>query len=285
MSPLGMALFVLIVPSLAAAVTLAAAEWAGRRLGLSGGGQAAVALALGAGAVAAQLGNAPPAFPPVEVTDRIPWLVLAAVLLGLCESLRPSPGWARWENRLLLAVLTIGLILGPVLGESWPTRHDLTRQGGLVLVLLVAWGNLEALADRRSTSLLGPSLLVAASSAGATLLLSGSMVLGQLGLGLASAVAAVWVLSLWWPLFLSRGGIPVLVAAYGALLIEGHIYAGLPAASAYLLAAAPLAAWVGLVGPARRLAAWQAALLSAIATLVPAVVALGLAIAASPGYE
>jgi hypothetical protein len=286
MSPLGMALFVLVVPSLVAAVTLAAAGWAGRRLGLSGGGQAAVALALGAGAIAAQVGNAPPAFPPIEVTDRIPWLVLAAVLLGLCESVRPSPGWARWENRLLLTLLTMGLVLGPVLGENWPTRSDLARQGGLVLIMLAAWGNLEALAARRSMAVLGPSVLVVAVSAGAALLLSGSMVLGQLGLGLAAAVAAVWVLSLWQPdLFLSRGGIPVLVAAYGALLIEGHVYAGLPASSAYLLAAAPLAAWVGFVGPARRLAAWQSAVLSAAATLVPAAVSLGLAIAASPGYE
>jgi hypothetical protein len=285
MSPLGMALSVLVVPSLVAAVTLAAAGWAGRRLGLSGGGQAAVALALGAGAIAAQVGNAPPAFPPIEVTDRIPWLVVAAVLLGLCESVRPSPGWARWENRLLLTLLTMGLVLGPVLGENWPTRSDLTRQGGLVLMMLAAWGNLEALAARRSMAVLGPSVLVVAASTGAALLLSGSMVLGQLGLGLAAAVAAIWVLSLWLHLLLGRGGIPVLVAAYGALLIEGHVYAGLPASSAYLLAAAPLAAWVGFVGPARRLAAWQSALLSAVATLVPAAVALGLAIAASPGYE
>jgi hypothetical protein len=35
----------------------------------------------------------------------------------------------------------------------------------------------------------------------------------------------------------------------------------------------------------RRLSGWQAGLLIAIATLVPAAVAVGLAIAASPGYE
>src|SRR4051794_9791354 len=151
MSPLlEMALFVVVVPALAAAVTLVAAGWVGRRVGLAGGDQAAVALALGAGALAAQLVNARPAFPPVEVTDRIPWIVAAAMLLGLCESVRPSPGWARWENRLLLTALVLGLILGPVLGEDWPTRSDLARQGGLALVLLAAWANLESLAARRS---------------------------------------------------------------------------------------------------------------------------------------
>src|SRR4051812_2185883 len=117
MSPLEMTLFVLVVPALVAAVTLAAAGWAGRRLGLPGSGPAAVALALGVGALAAQLGNAPPAFPPLDVTDRLPWLVTAATLLGLCESVRPGPAWTRWENRLLLTLLTLGLVLGPVLGE------------------------------------------------------------------------------------------------------------------------------------------------------------------------
>jgi hypothetical protein len=133
MSPLEMALFVLVVPALAAAVMLTAAGWAGRRAGLAGSGQAAVALALGAGVLAAQFHFAPPSFPPIEVTDRIPWLVAVAMLLGVCESVRPSPGWARWENRLLLTVLALGLILGPVLGADWPTRSALARQGGLVL--------------------------------------------------------------------------------------------------------------------------------------------------------
>jgi len=45
MSPLEMALFVLVVPALAAAVMLTAAGWAGARAGLAGSGQAAVALA------------------------------------------------------------------------------------------------------------------------------------------------------------------------------------------------------------------------------------------------
>jgi hypothetical protein len=265
---------------------LTAAGWAGRRAGLAGSGQAAVALALGAGVLAAQFHFAPPAFPPIEVTDRIPWLVALAMLLGVCESVRPSPGWARWENRLLLTLLTLGLILGPVLGADWPTRSALARQGGLVLVVLTAWANLEALAARRSTAVLGPALLVVVACVAVALMLSGVIVLGQLAGGLAAALAVTWIVSWWLPdRSLGRGGVPVLVATVAALLIEGHVYAGLPASSAYLLAAAPLAAWVGSVGPMRRLSGWQAGLLNTIATLVPAAVAVGLAIAASPGYE
>src|SRR4051812_48549611 len=119
MSPGEIALFVVLVPSLVAAVFIVAAGWAARRAGIAASGPASGALALGAGAIASFLGNSPPAFPPIEVTDRIPWLVLAACLLGLCESIRPGPGWTRWENRLLLILLTMALILGPVLGPDW----------------------------------------------------------------------------------------------------------------------------------------------------------------------
>jgi hypothetical protein len=288
MSPLEMALYVVLVPSLVAAITVAAAGWLGRRLGIAGSGQASVALALGLGEIAAQLGNALPAFPPIEVTHRIPWLVLAATLLGLCESVRPSPGWARWENRLLLILLTLAMVLGPVVGEDWPTRESLLRQGGLVLILLFVWANLEALASRRSTAVLGPSLVVVAASAGAALLLSGYLVLGKLSGGLAAALGAVWILSCWMPdRSLSRGGVPVLFTAFAALLIVGNVYSEmpLPAPSAYLLAASPLAAWIGSIGPVRRLASWQVTLLIVVATLVPAGVAVGLAYAASPSYE
>jgi hypothetical protein len=283
---MGMIVFVLIVPALVAALTAVLAGWAGHRVGMAGSGSSAVALALGAGELTAHLVNARPAFPPIDVTDRIPWLVLAALLLGLCESIRPSPAWARWENRLLLVLLTLGLVLGPVLGPGWPTRADLARQGGLALILLAAWLNLEGLAARRTTAVLGPALLVVAVGAGAALLLAGSLVLSQIGLGLAAALGAVWLVSCGLPaLSLSRGGVPVLVATLSALLIGGQVYAFLPRSSALLLAAAPLAAWVASVGPSRRLPSWQAALIGAAATLVPTAIALGLAISASPSYE
>jgi hypothetical protein len=95
------------------------------------------------------------------------------------------------------------------------------------------------------------------------------------------------VVSWWLPdRSLSRGGVPVLTATVAALLIVGCVYSSLPLAAALLLAAAPLAAWPAFAGPARRLAAWQSALLAAILCLVPAAVAVGLVLKAAPGeYE
>ena len=78
----------------------------------------------------------------------------------------------------------------------------------------------------------------------------------------------------------------MLVVSVTALLIVGHIYSGLPLAAALLLGAAPLMLWLAWVGPARRLASWQSALLAAALVLVPAAVAVGLAFQAAPGgYE
>jgi hypothetical protein len=77
-----------------------------------------------------------------------------------------------------------------------------------------------------------------------------------------------------------------LVVTVTALLIVGHIYSGLPLAAAVLLAGAPLLLWPAWIGPARRLASWQSALLAAVLVLVPVGVAMGLAFQAAPGgYE
>jgi hypothetical protein len=287
MSPLYLLLYVVVVPALVAALLVVVAGWAGRRAGLAGAGQAAVALALGAGTIAACFGIARPTFPPIDVTHRIPWLVLSAVLLGLFESIQPSPAWARWENRLLLAVLVLGVVLEPVRREDWTTPRNLAVEAGLVLAVLVAWVNLETWAARRPTAALGPALLVVTAGAAVAVMFSGYAVLGQIGGGLTAALGAVWVLSWWLPdRSLSRGGVPVLIVCLTTILIMGNVYAKLPPVAAFLLALAPLTAWLARLGPARRLAQWQSALLAVALTLVPVGVAVGLAWGAAPGgYE
>jgi hypothetical protein len=135
---------------------------------------------------------------------------------------------------------------------------------------------------------LGPALLIAAGCIGAALLMAGSLVLFQIGTGMAAALGAVWVLACGlrgWSLGLSPGAIPVLVATFAALLIEGRVYAGMPWASALLLGVAPVVSWLGFVGPARRLAPWQAAIVSVVATAVPGAIALVLIARESTGYE
>jgi hypothetical protein len=136
-------------------------------------------------------------------------------------------------------------------------------------------------------AVLGPTIVTLAACTALALLLSRCLVYGRIAGGLAAALGAVWVVSWWLPdRSLGRGGVPVVVAAVAALLVQGHIYSYLTLPAGILLAAAPLAAWPGFIGPARRLAPWQSAILAAVLALVPAGIAVGLAHASSPGeYE
>jgi hypothetical protein len=243
------------------------------------------ALALGAGYFAYHYGMAHPAFPPVDVTDRIAWLALASMVLGFFESIWPGPGWTRWENRVLVTALVLGAMLSPVLANSDDRQADAIRLGVSAGVLLVSWANLEVLASRVSLRALAPALLAVTGGATGVLLVSGSMVCAQLAGGLTALLGLVWVTSWFKPeMSLSRGGVPVLVSVLGALLVNGQVYSSTPIGSVLLIAASPLAAWLGRVGPVRRLAAWQSALVAFVAVLVPAGAAIGLALWSSPSF-
>jgi hypothetical protein len=280
-----MALAAFLMPFVVGGVILALARWVFRRVGVAGGDRAAAALAIGSGYIAGHAAIALPAFPPLEVTDRIPFLVAFATLLGFLDSVWPSPAWVRWENRLLLTALVLGAILGPVLANIGETRSEILWVAGLGVVLLASWVNLDALAARLAPAPLALSLLIITGGVGGVLLVSGSLILGQLGLALAAALAAVVVFSTRGPgLSLDRGGVPILTTIVGALLIDGHIYAGLPASAAFVLLPAPLAPWVCQLGPVRRASAWKGSALAVVVTLIPVSVALGIALAASPDY-
>jgi hypothetical protein len=153
-------------------------------------------------------------------------------------------------------------------------------------IVIASWANLE-IGDRRAgrAALLGPFFLVALGAAG-VLLLSGSVVLGRLALALAaSGAGAVGVLLGTGARSPLQGMTPVVATVLTALVVVGHVYASVPGTCAVLLAAAPVGVWAGRIGPARRLAPWQAMLLDTSASLIPVAFALGLAWAASPALE
>jgi len=231
-------------------------------------GAAAVGLAYVAGHAAV----ARPAVPPVEVTDRLPWVALAAAALAVYEAARPSAAVGRGVGRCLLGALTLGLMLGPVHnpGVVW--------FGATVAVALASWVNLGALAAGPQGSDVFRGLLITAGGAGVVLLLSGSAVLGILGLALTAALAGGWLGARGVP---PEGSLPTAAVVLGALVLEGYVYASLPASGALLLAAAPAGTWVGRLGPARRLGPWASATLGAACVLVPVGIAVGLAVAAS----
>ncbi len=279
MTPVQAALFVGLIPALSAAVVVFLSRLIGRRRG--GGEQTGLALAIGVGMIVAHLGVAWPNWPPVDVTDRLPFLETLALMLALLEVTRPTPGWARWENRVLLAVLTLGAILEPIL------QITLAEPGGAQWVLIVlalwlaCWANGEALAARLPATTLLPAWALTVAAAGVALLLTGSAIMGLIGLATASALAGAWVGSLRMigALTLARGVLPTMVTGIGGLLLTGYVYSSLPSRVALLLLLAPLAGWIGVMGPLRRRGGWISMLALVLATLLPAGIAVGLAYA------
>ena len=64
-------------------------------------------------------------------------------------------------------------------------------------------------------------------------------------------------------------------------MLEGYVYASLPASVALLLSMAFAMSWVTRLGPARRLGPWAYATLGAVAVMIPVGIAVGLAVKAS----
>jgi hypothetical protein len=282
MSPVAMAVFAVALPAAVAAWVVALGRVLGRRRDPSGGGPWWAASAVGLAYLAGHVAVARPAVPPADVTDRIPWLALAATALALFEAFR-SPGLpARAVGRSLLAVLTLWLVLGPVLAAGDLSREMAVTLAASAAVALLAWADLEALAAWAAGADVARALLITAAGAGPALLLSGSAVLGQLGAALAAALAAAWLATRGRP---PAGAVPVAAALLTALVLEGHVYAALPGASALLLAAAPAGVWLTRLGPVRRLGPRAVAALGSAAVLVPVAVAVGLAVSSSPSTE
>ena len=131
-----MSIFVAVtVPVVVAAVAIGLRRVLAAPEHSSQGTSAWSAPAVGFAYIAAQAAVAHPAFPPVEVTDRIPWLALAATVLAVAESVLALAPWIRLSGRSLLLILSLGLMLGPVVladNLSWPmlgwlTNVDLTK--------------------------------------------------------------------------------------------------------------------------------------------------------------
>lgn len=216
---------------IAAAVSLRGGRW----------GAVGVALGYGVGhAGVAGLGS-----PWGEVTGRVVYVALASAAAGI---VRGRMGW-RMAAYAGLAGVVCGLMLTPVAGRAgwWLV--------GTALVLVLAGVNVAALEGRGDLKVAMAALSVGSA---VVLLLARSVVLCELAI-LLGAVLGV-----------SRGhGAVVGFGVLGALVVEGFVYAFLPAESALLLAAALGVLWVTEVGPLARMSlTWRAALAAGLVLMV-----------------
>jgi hypothetical protein len=252
--------------------------------GTIGAGALAIGLAYAAG-YAALVGWPP--FPPVEATQWILYLLVAAAGLCLLERMtsRP-PNWLLWGFRVGLVAVALVLILRPMMTYSWSPGRTAVWLAGLCILALVFWLELEWVLPGVEALSSWFVLTIVAVGCSLCLAVSGSLLLGQLGGVLAAAAAGAT-----FPAFLpggrtiDRASVRVPAVILTCLLLSGYFYSELPAISALLVTVAPLAArsvpQASLAG--RR--PFIVAVVRGAAVAVPIVVAVIIAFASSPPLD
>jgi hypothetical protein len=235
--------------------------------------------AVGLAYAAAHVALARPAWPPVDVTDRVPYLALAAAALAMFEAVvRPRPV-VRSVGRAVLALATLAVVLGPVLAGELP-QETLVWLVATLVVAPLAWINVAALAACEPFAAVR-ALVVTTVGAGVAAVLAGSATLSQCALALAAALVAWQVVGREKVVGSTAASA---AAVLSALVVIGFVYASLPAWSAGLIACSPAAAWVERIGPISTRRVLVRVTVGAIAVAAPLAAAVAIAARESPPY-
>jgi hypothetical protein len=274
-----------LLPGVLAAVLLSGIlAFAGRLWKASDWGDA-VALAIGyAGGYAVTAGW--PAFPAAEATQWLPYFAIAAMCLGVFDTLfRPLP-FLRALIWIFFCAGLLRLLLQPKFQYGWSLGEGLLWIAVLTAGMLLLAGFLDA-AIRQETTVANLLILtIVACGTGAALMLSGSMLLALLSFVFAAALAAILVVAFVLPKSnRARGVVPVAVALLTSLWLSGYFYAELPLASAVLIALAPFPALLLISLSDKKLSSWKDLLLHATLVLVPVAISVFLAFWASPPLD
>ena len=244
----------------------------------------ALALAIGyAGGHAMTAGW--PAFPAPEATQWLPYFALAAMLLGVLDALLRPAGSLRALIWILCCMGLLRLLLSAKFQYGWSLPEGVLWIAGLAAGMLVLASSLDA-AVRRDTSISSPLILtILACGTGVALMLSGSMLLGQLAMVLAAALGAILAAAFLLPKAVEgRGVVPVAVALLASLWLSGCFYSDLPSASALLLAVSPFPALL-LISLSEKVPSWRDVLLRAGVVIIPVAISVFLAFRASPPLD
>ena len=245
-----------------------------------------VAVALSAGyATGHALVAGWPSLPPRDATQ---WLFCFAVLAFIVAL---ADAFIRSRRNLRIALWTIicsaasGLLLRPMFQHSWGRV-----EGWLYLLCIVIWlvlltWSLEVIESRPSglSTLLWFATVVSAGTC-AALMLSGSLLLGELAFVFTGAAGISFLLVRLFPVQTRPIGAAVpLVLLLGGLWLSGHFYAELPLSSLLLLAVAPA---LGLFAVQRgERWHWKAFLLQSALVGAPVILAVVVAYHASPPLD
>ncbi len=267
MDPVRTTLLVVLPSAVVAAVVFLVL----RRVRRGAPGAGVVGPAVGLGFVAGFLAVAGlPKFPPLEAWQWLPTIAVLAAVVGFVER---GTKWTRWPLRAALAVFA-----------AWVTDLDRSalRVAGFVAAACLACFAFDGVARRAGPRTSLAALLVVATAASATLVVSGTMTLGTACGALAAATGACLVLAARTP-GPAYGVATVGGAVVSSFLLNALLYSETPPVAAVLLAVAPFAAWAPVPDAEKK--PLRAALVRTALVAVVAGAAVAVAVAKSPPLD
>jgi hypothetical protein len=227
-----------------------------------------------------------PAFPASEATQWLPYFALATMLLGVLDAFLRPPGSLRALIWILYCAGLLRLLLKSKFQYGWSVLEGVLWISSFAACMLVLASLLDA-AVRRDTSISSPLILtIVASGTGVALMLSGSLLLGQLAMVLAAALGAILVAAFLFPKSIEgRAIVPVAVILLASLWLMGCFYAELPSASALLLAAAPVPGCLLISFCESTAFSWKHLLLRAGVVIILVAISVFIAFRTSPPLE
>lgn len=226
------------------------------------------------------LQGTPPQWPPADGYDWIAWLALAVAIIAALDATWPTSWWSRWINRTAIVAAVLWCLVATLLGGFWSAEEGPAWLAALGASALLVWGILDWESGVLGRDAILPVALWAAAT-GVCMQLCHSLILAELGMVLAGALFALWIVSRWSSgLTLARGGVPVVVTVLSGIILYGRFYnfPELPAASAIALAVAPLVLWFDQLPPMRSWRPLWRGMLRIGLLLVPLGIAIGFAL-------
>jgi hypothetical protein len=275
-------LFGIALPALWSAAVLIAAWFASRgrpkhRASLWAG---PVSLAGGfAGASIGISGRIPP-IPPVQITDWLLLVVLAlaifspfAAFVGAVHPLRVSVGFA------VLAIV-VWLLIRPLPAATLGSTAKIVFATSLAAIATAWWIALSTIEREPTAIAVLLSWLVVSATASVVLVLSGSLLFGQLAGSLVAALGPCVVYA-WFSdgLSLTRGGALVFLGIVVGLLLGGYFYAYLTRMNGALLLLAAILSCAVRFSPISALGGWKQSLSQVVLVSIPSLTSLVIAAA------
>ncbi|MHB0991120.1 MAG: MraY family glycosyltransferase [Burkholderiales bacterium] len=165
-------------------------------------------------------------FPPVQALDWVPLLIAGTLPVFAMDDLSDFGKGLRFGLQTAIVILAAALLLQPVLAQL-PIVHAALILIAVSGLWLAAWIYFDHHARDNANS--GMTLLIVSAGAAVVSVLTGSMLLGQLG-GALAAVLGAWLL--WnWPrshILLGHAGTAVAVMTLGSILLVGCFYSAMP---------------------------------------------------------